>query len=884
MAPQNLSRKVDMRTLLLLLCAPVLLWGAASLAAGENYPRGRLPDAAKPLAYRIDLNVVPDRERFSGHVEIDIELKAETHSLYLNGRGLNVTSAVAVAGKDRVTAKYTELDQLGTAHLEFARRLDAGKITLAFDYDAAFGDGPAGLYRLKIGSDWYSWTQFEAIDARAAFPSFDEPGYKTPFTVSLTTKPGQLALSNAPEVGTPAKVGELVKHSFEATKPLPTYLVAFVVGPFIAVEGVAPPTAQRKHPLPLRIVATKNHAGKLDYALAETPRIVELLEKYFGSQFPFPKLDQIASPVMGGAMENAGADIYDDTILLLDKGASTQQKQVFGMVVSHELAHQWFGDDVTPAWWDDIWLNESFANWMGYRIGNEWRPELNIGVNAIKEALVAMGTDALQVGRPIHQKILTNGEIDSAFDKITYGKGGQVIAMIANYLGDEKFRDGVRLHLQRHPYGNATSDEFFAALADGGKEPRVLKSMQGFVYQQGVPVVDLTRDGAGFKASQSRYATIGQHPADTQWIIPFCVRRGETRSCTLLDHKSQAIAANGNGPLVPNAGGTGYYRYNLSTSDWDALLGIAPQLPAGEGLAASDSIWAQFSTSKVAAPQLIKAAKAFVKNPDSNVAVHSGWKLSNWRHAGWIPQESLASYRKLMDSIYHPRLTTLGFEPRVGAHANTSPDDQKLRQDLVKLVAGEAHDSATRKTLSAAAAAYLQGKTEALDQTFYDIAMEVHAQDGTLATTRAMYEKLIGAEDELFRNAALEAVGATRRAEDARWLIGQFKDTRLRSTDKLKFMSTLMAEEETRDIAFDWLKANYDDFAKGMGIFSVTVIPSFPQHYCSIEKAKEVDRLLRPRVLQAGRGELPFNRMLEGIQTCGALKTAKSAEIAAALR
>jgi ERAP1-like C-terminal domain len=399
-----------------------------------------------------------------------------------------------------------------------------------------------------------------------------------------------------------------------------------------------------------------------------------------------------------------------------------------------------------------------------------------------------------------------------------------------------------------------------------------------------VPVVDLARDGGGYKATQSRYATIGRHTNDTQWIIPFCVRRGATRSCTLLDHKSQAIAANGQGPIVPNAGGTGYYRYNLSTADWDALLGIAPTLPAGEGLAASDSIWAQFSTNKVAAPQLIKAAKAFVNHPDSNVAVHSGWRLSGWRHAGWVQKDSIAGYRKLMDSIYRPRLARLGFDPRVGAHAKDSPDDQKLRQDLVELVAGEAHDAATRKSLSAAAGAYLQGKTDALDQTFYDIAMEVHVQDGTLATTQALYEKLVGAEDELFRNAALEAVGATRRTPDAQWLIGRFKDTRLRSTDKLKFMGTLMAEEETREIAFEWLKANYDDFAKGMGIFSVTIIPSFPQHYCSLEKAQEVDRLLRPRVQKAGRGELPFNRMLEGIQTCGALKTAKTAEIAAALR
>ncbi|HVF16669.1 MAG TPA: M1 family aminopeptidase, partial [Steroidobacteraceae bacterium] len=697
-------------------------------------------------------------------------------------------------------------------------------------------------------------------------------------------KPGLLALSNAPASGRPTKVGELVKHTFVPTKPLPTYLMAFVVGPFVTVEGVAPPTAIRKEPLPLRIVATKAQAGKLDYALAETPRIVELLESYFGTPFPFPKLDQIASPVMGGAMENAGADIYDDDILLLDKGASTEQKQTFGMIVAHELGHQWFGDYVTPAWWDDIWLNESFANWMGYRIGNEWRPELNIGVNAIQEALVAMNTDALIAGRPIHQKIMTNGEIDSAFDKITYGKGGQVVAMIASYLGDEKFKNGVRLHLERHPYGNATSDEFFTALADAGKDPRVLKSMQSFVYQQGLPVVDLVREGSGFKATQSRYTMLGTHTSATQWIIPFCVRRGETRSCTLIDQKSQAIAANGAGVLVPNAAGTGYYRYNLSTADWNALIAAGATLPAGEGLAASDSLWAQFSTGKVSAAQLLKAARNFANNPDSNVAVHGGWQLAAWRERGWLSSASLADYRRVMSSIYVPRLTKLGFSPRAGAHKADSPDDQKLRQDLLGLVADEAHDTPTRKSLDAAATTYLKGDTTALDQAFYEVAMRVHIQDGTQSTTKELFERLSKTHDELFRGALLEALGSNRRPADTQWLLAQFQDTRLRSTDKLEIMTGLMAHEETRDLAFDWLKANYDDFAKGAGIFAATLIPALPEAYCSIDKAAEIDRLLRPRVLKAGRGELPFDRMLESIKVCGTLKNTKSAEIAAALK
>ena len=203
--------------------------------------------------------------------------------------------------------------------------------------------------------------------------------------------------------------------------------------------------------------------------------------------------------------------------------------------------HQWFGDLVTPAWWDDIWLNESFANWMGYRIGNEWRPDLKINVGAIDEAFRAMNTDALKAGRPIHQPIKTSGEIDSAFDAVTYGKGGQVVAMIAAYLGDEKFRDGVRLHLNRHAYGNASTEQFFAALAEAAHDPRVLTALKSFVDQQGVPVVRVERTAGGLAVSQKRYAMLGTDIAPETWTIPLCIRIGETRQCSLLDKTSATL-------------------------------------------------------------------------------------------------------------------------------------------------------------------------------------------------------------------------------------------------------------------------------------------------------------------------------------------------------
>lgn len=870
---------------LLATCAFAALATTASAQTTDPAaPKGKLPDAARPRAYRLDFTILPDQARFSGHTEIDVTLKAGGKKLYMHGRNLHVTKAVARVGSRAIPATWTQVDPTGVVRLDFATPLPAGAVTLAFDYDAPFGDSPAGLYHIKVGQEWYSWTQFESIDARAAYPGFDEPGYKTPFTINVTTKPGLVAVSNAPETGV-TKAGAMEVHHFAPTKPLPTYLVAVDTGPFLHPMAVVPPDAERKTPLPLGAVATQAQAGKLDYVLAETPRIVQLLEGYFGQPFPFPKLDQIASPEMPGAMENAGADTYADEIIVLDKGATTRQKQDFGMVVAHELSHQWFGDLVSPAWWDDIWLNESFANWMGYRIGNEWRPELNIGVGAIAEGLAAMDTDALEVGRPIHQHIATNAEIDSAFDSITYGKGGQVIAMIAAYLGDEKFREGVRLHLSRHMYGNASTEQFFQSLADAAKDPRVLASMKSFVDQPGVPLVTFSRDGGKLVATQSRYAFYGSKPKPLAWTIPLCLSGGAGgRDCVLLDHASEPVPAPAGRYLMPNAGGTGYYRFELPAQDWRDLIAALPALPNGEALAADDSLWASFRAGRAPASSLLTEAASILGNKDSGASLAPGRHFAGLRLRGFIEGPAVEDYRRMMRRLYGPKLAAIGFNPATGAQASDPPDLQKQRQQLVDLVAIEGRDPAVRAKLITAAKRFLDGDAQALDQAFRPIALTAYAEDGGLPAAKALVEKALASEDALFRDAALAAPATAGRPEVAAWLLS-LQDTRLRPTERLDMVRELAATAETRDMAGDWLIANWDNLIKGAnGIFFAQGLPSALYAQCSAAKAARIEAVLGPKIRPGDAGRLTFQRTVEQIRHCGDLKTLKEAELTAALK
>ena len=861
----------------LLAVAPVML----SAAIPSPVPRGILPDAAKPIAYRLNLTIQPEQDRFTGHAEIDVELPAPTGSLYLHGRDLKVFSASARISGAQTKATYTQVDPQGVARLDFATPLPAGKATLMFDYDAPFGDGAAGLFHIKVAGQWYAWTQFESIDARAAYPGFDQPGYKTPFTVSLTTKPDLAVYSNAPETGS-EKAGGLVTHRFAPTRPLPTYLVAFGVGPFATVSGAAAPSPERATPLPVRIVGTQPNKDQLDFALENTGPIVSLLENYFGRPFPFPKLDQIGSPVMPGAMENAGADTYGDSILFLTRDASTGQKQAFGAIVAHELSHQWFGDLVTPAWWDDIWLNESFANWMGNRIGNEWRPDLKIGVGAIHEALEAMTVDSLKAGRPIHQPIRTSGEIDSAFDQVTYGKGGQVVAMIAAYLGDDKFRAGVRLHLNRHAYGNATTEQFFAALAEAAHDPRVVTALKSFVDQQGVPVIHVERTASGVQVSQKRYAMLGTDIMPVTWAIPLCLRIGADQQCSLLEKSSAALEVAGakSGAIMPNAGGTGYYRFSLSDAEWRKLVATAPALAPGEALAMTDSLWAGYRAGEVSPALLVAAAKAMAANPYSGAVTDGGRRLAGLRIRGLVPSAQLPAYRRLIAGIYAPVLASLGFNPKAGAYHNDDPDRQKLRTDVATLLASEARDAGITAKLASAAKVYLDGDKTALDQSLLTAAFGAHLVSGGDSARADLFNRLANNDDSLFREAGFAALGESGDAETGTWLIAHLDDKRLHSIDQLRLLVGMTGEPATRDAALDWTVAHYDTLVKG--IFG-SRLPGVAATYCSVEKAAMIERVMRPKVEQYQAGGLALDRSVEQIHDCGVLKQARGAEIVAAL-
>lgn len=874
----------------------VWLWllGALALSSAafaQPVPPGELPDIARPLAYRLDLVVDPAEPRFRGRVEIDIVTTAPAATLYLHGSGLTVSRAEAVTGRMAVNAaRYAQVLPSGVARLDFARPLAAGRHTLRFTYDAPFQDGASGLYRAKVGDDWYAWTQMEAIDARRMFPSFDEPRHKTPFSVTITADASLKAFANAP-----VAKQEIVTHlgrnnnsavvtTFATTKPLPTYLVAIAVGPFDIVETVIPPNAVRRTPLAMRHIATRGQAARLAYAARETPRILALLETYFGTPYPYEKLDQIASPTHGGAMENAGLIVYDDTLLLLDDDAPVNQLRNFGVVVAHELAHQWFGNLVTPRWWDDIWLNESFADWMGNRTAQAWRSDLGVDRVQAAGALDAMAGDSRAVGRPVRQPIVRNEDIMSAFDSITYAKGGQVLEMIEGYLGPDVFQRGVRRHLARYAGGTATSDQFFESIAAEAKNPQLVAAFRSFVDQEGVPLVTLTpAQNGGYGLVQTRYRPIGVSRADQRWIVPVCARSGEGRRCALLAEATGALppVVGTTAWIVPNAGAAGYYRFDLDAAGWDRLIAATPGLPADEAMAVADSLTAGFLAGRVPAARLIAAARVFATHADRLVATRAPAELASLAPR-FMTEADRAALARLMRALYGERLRGMGLDLSRGAYAAEPADRRELRVTLARFVADHGRDAAARAALVAAAEAAVAGDAAALDPAFRRLAFGLAVRDRGRQFMARLHAALLVSQDPLFRGQAALGLGAADTPDLARAALAYVEDARLQGLERLDIGFGLLNAPATRDLALEHIDRNFDTYRALAGSFAGAQLMSTGSAYCAEADAVRVERTLRPRLATVG-GELDLRRSLAGIRECAELARAKAAEMSAAL-
>ena len=845
--------------------------GAAAVAEG-----GPPATDAIPKDYRIDLTVDPSKPRFSGHVEIDVNLERPLQVIRINGRKLSVSHVSIRQGTSSVEGTYSELDEAGEAQIQLPRLLAKGAATVSLDYDAPFQEVRTGLFHGQVAGQWFVLSYFVPTNARRAFPSFDHINLKVPYMVTLIAPAGMMAVSNMPELSQSAENG-WVRHVFAKTPPLPTYLVGFSVGPFAALEGMIAPTAERSRPIPLRVLLPPAEIGQGKFALDNTAKIIQLLEDFYGVPYPFPKLDQIGLPLMKGGMENAGAPIFGDDILTPGDHASPAQYHFFGSIVSHELSHQWFGNMVTPTWWNDIWIKESFAQETGSIIASEWRPDLDFTTSLRKGAFSEMDQDALPGQLALHKDI-SEREASSAY-QFAYGKGSQVLAMADGYLGPKRYRQGVHHFLVAHAYGSASTRDLYDALALAGGDARFSTALQSFTDQPGVPLLSLQRTGRNLRITQSRYTPIGLSVAPEQWTIPFCYRQGAAKTCQLLAEKTTQIRLSNDTPLMPNADGVGYYRFEMPDADWSALVTAASRFPGGESLAVSDSLWAAFAAGRVAPSRLIDAMNALSSNPIPDAALDGGQRWMDLRDRGFLADAAVPGYRTILATAYGLHLRGIGFDPRSGAYAQEDTVRQRLRASLVNIMALGAGDPEVVSALQHTTDLFLAGDEAALDTAFRQTAFTLRARTGGRVGAEALLQKAI-ASDGTVRPMIVLALASSDDPEVARSLLPRIGSIGLRVPEEADLVTILFRYARTQEVALDWLQANYDRVSStDIGLMFQ---PGMGARLCSEADAARFDKVMRAHAIRDGQAGT-LDGTLEEIRSCETLRTAKESDITAAL-
>lgn len=895
-----------MRTVRAVLVFACLMLGFALAACGPAQrgaavaPIAQLPRTVVPQSYVLDFTIDPKAEYFSGHAEIDLVLKERGRKLYMHGADLHVSSAYLItADGAKVRARYREVLNSGVAQVDLERAAGPGAAKLVIKYTARFNENLAGLYRVRAGGAWYAMTQFEPTDARRAFPGFDEPAFKTPFTVSITAPAGQTVVSNAPEESRTVLPNGMERRQFAPTPPLPTYLLAMAVGPYDVVEGPAIPANDvRRAPIPLRGLAVKGKGPQLAYALNRIGPVVSALEGYFGTPYPFAKIDVMAAPAFSaGAMENAGLILYREPLLLLDDKAGASRKRDYLLTTTHELAHQWFGNLVTPRWWDDIWLNEAFATWMESKIASRIDPAGDYTRDIEREALRAMRLDSLSDVRRVREQITRTEEAEDAFDPITYQKGAAILAMFERYLGEDAFRTGVRRHLERFANDSATTDDFLASLAQGANRPEIVPAFKSFIDRQGVPVVSAAPAcgdsvaGPQISMRQARYAPMGSRvTVGEPWIIPACFaslsQQGRRETCALLDRLQQnAQAPNCPTVILPNVGGQAYYRIGLNGESAAALLKMRGALSNGELLSLIDSIDAAFRAGAIDSGVYLDSMRIAAGSAAWDVA---SYPSGSGGGANPGPLESLVNgvapearpqYAALMRAMYAPRLQS--------ALAGTDVASALLRKSVVDAVAVQGGDPELRRDLAARVLPVLgfpapEGGALPLDEDLRQAALTVAIQDGGKPVLDAVFIALKEAQDQSFRKDAIEAIGRVKdKALIAQILRGALEEP-MSGVETYDLMAALLANPYAQDPAWAWLKKNYSAFAQRIPETRKAEAPWLARWFCSDEMADDVDHFF-----QKNSGYRPSARIIsmsaESVRLCAAFKKARGAEFRSAL-
>jgi alanyl aminopeptidase len=636
-------------------------------------------------------------------VRIDLVARERIRRFRFHAEGLEIARVTLRSAGRPVGLTWRERP-LGIVHVALEREIAPGPCVLEIEFSNQFATDATSLYRMESRGLAYSFTDFEATRARMAFPCWDEPEFKIPYRLTLTIPVEHMAIANAPIESARAEAG-FTRVTFEKTEPLPSYLVAFATGPFdtVAIPGMS---------IPGRIVTTRGQTEYAGHAARMTPPLLAALEAYFGMRYPYKKLDLLAVPdYWWGAMENAAAITFADNVILIPDSAGVTDRRDLASTLAHELAHMWFGDLVTLAWWDDLWLNESFANWLGTRVTQQVLPELDVDVRALDGIDVAREVDARRSTRAVRAPVAASDNLDLLFDDLAYAKGEAVLGMFEQWMSPEVFREGVRQYTKTHAWGNATSADLWKALsAAAGRD--VAPAMSTFLDQPGIPLVTAgLAEGGKLHLRQTRFSSTGPGQPDLLWRIPITLKCSDGRSVkskTVLLTETHTTVDLPTGEATvwvhPNAGERGYYRWDVGPEMLRALSESGPgQLDTRERKGLVSNAYSLLQSGKLPGGDYLELLRRAAGDPEPQVVEAALGGVDKARRA--FADERLAGpFAAYVREALAPALNRIGIEPRRGE----SDAVASLRPELMRRLGDAGRDEDVLARARSLANAYLE--------------------------------------------------------------------------------------------------------------------------------------------------------------------------------
>ena len=844
-----------------------------------------LPQNVRPLHYDLELTPNFDDFSFTGEVDITLQMDSGTSEIVLNSDEIDIRAATltwtdAAGEHERSSTDISYETEAERATISFEGGPGdglTGNPHLKLTYTGELNDKLRGFYRSQYTNPegetaYLATTQFEATDARRALPCWDEPAVKSTFRVTLNIPEEMQAVSNTPIVQEKAGNDAGTKTLFfDETPVMSTYLLAFVIGDLAHIEKEAADGTV------VGVWTTRGKEAQGEFALDTSVKLLSFFNDYFGIRYPLSKLDHLAIPdFAAGAMENWGCVTYRETALLVDaQNSSAGTRQRVAEVVAHEMAHMWFGDLVTMQWWDDLWLNESFATWVGTKAVDWLFPEWSMWTQFVNmDTNRAFSLDGLKNSHPIEQEVANPAEVSQLFDAISYSKGGSVLRMLEHFLSATTFRVGLNIYLNRHSYQNARTVDLWTALEEASGQP-VTSMMGSWTGQMGYPVLDVAatpaEGGLTLAIKQERFvfdSVLGDDATDDEeqvWPIPLTViAAGANVTATLVIAATDTVHIAT--PPQPdwfkvNPDQTGFYRVNYTDADWDRLPPAISSgaLPATDRLGIQNDAFALSKAGLLPITRFLSLAEAYQNETDASVWSDLATNLRDIE--GLIGEEPcLEAYRAFGRRLFGPAAQRSGWEPKLGeGHLDS------LLRSTVLSQAGVYGDTDVIARAHEQFAAY-QADPGNVRPDLRGVVFSLVAQEGDRAVYDRIWDLERGAELHEEKIRLLMSLARFQQEDLLRETLDRALTDDVRLQDTIFVVSAVAANHKGRNLAWEFLKEQWDEFDRryGGGGFGLMRLVAITNAFTSEEKRQDVTEFFEAHPTPAA--ERTIRQALERIQ------------------